>query len=305
MEQETQVVKFDITEAAIVALADKYADPKVPQGKEEYDELKAGIKEVRDLRVAVDKERKKQTAAALEHQRAVNTMGNGIIDRLKDIEEPMKAAKLEVDEAEERRVRELEEAEEKRLTGINGRIDKIELYGVVSINDSIEDVKQRLARVKELDPTQGFDEFAKTAAEYQAKALENLKSGLEKLEQQAELDKKAKELEELEAKLNADQAERDAEDRKKKEAEQQEELDRLRQLEDEQADRDRKAQAEADEKLRLEQAPDKEKLMVYAQLLRGVEPPNLDSIAGAAVLFTVGEWLETLCSDIESEADRL
>jgi len=307
METETgsQLVKFNITEAAIASLTERFANPVVPTDKAEYDILKARIKEVRDVRVAVDKERKAQTAAALEHQREVNKIGHGIINRLKDIEEPMKLCKAEVDEAAERKVREAEEAEEKRLQGINERLAKIVEYGTVSINDTVEDVEQRLARVKELDPTQGFDEFAKTAAEYQAKALLNLTQGADVLKAQANLAVRTKEIEEREAKANADQAERDAEETKRKAEEQAEEQKRLRQLEDEQADRDMKAAAVDDERRRLEQAPDKEKLRVYAQGLREVQAPILESSVGIAAIAKVLEWIHTLISDIESEADRL
>ena len=322
---DTQIVKFDITEAALTSLAERFANPVVPDTKADYDILKARIKEVRDLRVAIDKERKKQGAAALDHQRAVNAMGNGIIERLKAIEGPMKLAKAEVDEAEERKVREQEEAEEKRLNGINLRIANIEAYGTVSITDTLHDVNARLARVKELDPSVGFDEFAKKAAEAQAKptravgfdefakkaaeaqatALLNLTQGADVLKAQASLAIRTKEIEKREAKANAAQAEADEKEAKRKADEQAAEQARLRKLEDEQRDRDVKAEAEELEKRRLEQAPDKEKLMVYAQALRDVELPVLESIAGEALMVAVRGWLKVMTSDIKSEADRL
>jgi len=302
---ETGIVKFDITETAIVSLAEKYAEPTVPVTKDEYDALKLGIKEVATLRIAIDKERKEQNSAALAHQREVNKVGNGIIERLKAIEEPMKLCKAEVDDMKEREIREAEEAEEARLNGINTRIANIESYGVVSINDSLEDVKARLARVEELDVSTGFDEFAKKAADTRTESLANLKAGIETLTKQAELDRRMKDIEAREAKANAAQAEIDKAEREKKEKEQAAELKRLRELEDEQAERDMKAAAEAEAARQRDLAPDKEKLMVYAQGLREVIPPKLDSTDGEAVMGKVLEWVHTLITDIESEADRL
>lgn len=305
METGSQVVKFDVTEAAIAELKEKYGNPVVPETKDEYDALKASIKEVSQLRIKVDKERKEQNAAALAHQREVNRIGHGIINQLKDIEEPMKLCKAEVDEAEDRRVREIEEREAARLEKINTRIANIEAYGVVSINDSLDDVKQRLARVEELDPIKGFDEFVEKASKVRETSLQNLKAGIEALEKQAELDKKAKELEEREAEINKRTAEADAAEAKRKAEEQAEEQARLRKLEEDQKERERAAEVEAEKARRLELAPDREKLMVYAQALREVTPPALDSVAGCAAIAAVVEDVKTLCSDIESTADRL
>ncbi|MCH7933728.1 MAG: hypothetical protein IIC36_06990, partial [Gemmatimonadetes bacterium] len=74
---------------------------------------------------------------------------------------------------------------------------------------------------------------------------------------------------------------------------------------DEQRVRDIEEASKAQEKLRLEQAPDKEKLMVFAQVLREVEQPKLESDAGELVMASIHGWLKVICSDIESEADRL
>lgn len=313
---ETQVVKFDITEAAITELSEKYAEPKVPQNKDEYEVLKAGIKEVRDIRVAIDKERKAQNEAALAHQRAVNEMGNGIIERLKAIESPMKLCKQEVDEAEERRVREQEEKEAKRLEGIRARLDRIEEYGQVSINDTLEAVQKRLARVEELDPNDRFDEFAKTASNAKNVAHANLSAAIKLIEEreraekeqearQVELDKQADE-QAAEGSRLAQEAIALAEQLSvKKAAERETELKRLKSLEDAEAVRKAKEKVEAEEAHQKAMAPDKEKLRVLAQSLREIETPVMTSDEGMMAIDRVIEQITVLVSDIESEADRL
>ena len=60
-----------------------------------------------------------------------------------------------------------------------------------------------------------------------------------------------------------------------------------------------------DEKNHTEAFPDKDKLMVFAQVLREFEQPKLESEAGLMVMVSIKGWLKVICSDIESEADRL
>ena len=313
---ETQVVKFDITEAGIAALKDKYANPVVPTNKDEYDALKVSIKEVATIRIAIDNARKEQGAAALAHQRAVNKMGNGIIDRLKEIEAPMKLCKQEVDDAEDKRVADLELAEEARLSKIHTRIENIIAYGVVTLNDALEDVKKRLTRVEELDPTDQFDEFAKKAADAKQASIVSLNAAIDQLtasaelakdqaERQKALDKQADE-QKAAQKIIDDENERIAKVAADKEADDQaEELKRVRKLEDDEAERKALEDAAAEEKRQAALAPDKEKLRVFAQSFRDVDPPVMSSDEGKMAIDRVVDQLTVIVSEIESEADRL
>ena len=310
------VIKFSVTDAEIAKLAETYADPKVPQGKAEYDELKASIKVVATVRIAIEKECKVQKAAALKHQRDVNAEGGRIVDALKEIEGPMKLCKAEVDDAEERALAAREEKEAARLETIRTRLARIVEYGQVSLNDSLEAVKKRLLRVDELDPNDHFDEFAKKAADARQDALDSLSAAVTQLE---ERERVAKEQGARQAELNRQAAEQAAAQKviddeyarfakatqDDLDAKAAEERDRLKKLEDEATERTAKADIEAEAERQKALAPDKEKLRVFAQSLREIEPPVMSSDEGKMAIDRIIEQLTVVVSEVESEADRL
>ena len=313
---ETQIVEFSVTDAAINELAQKYENPKVPQNKNEYEVLKAGIKEVDTIRIAINKERMAQNSAALAHQREVNRVGNDIIEQLKDIASPMKLCIQEVNEAEERALAEKEQKEAARLETIKLRLARIESYGQVSLNDTLEDVKKRLARVEELDPNDRFDEFARKAAEVKEASFLSLHAAIGQIEetlrvaqaqtdQQVELDRQVEELAERERKAKEEQDRLDKEKKDREEAEREIELKRLKSLEDAEAVRKAKEKTEAEEAHQKALAPDKEKLRVFAQSVRELPMPECSSDEGKMAIDRVIEQITTLVFEIESEADRL
>ena len=311
-----QVVKFSVTDAAIAELAQKYADPKVPEGPEEYSELKAGIKEVAKYRIATEKERKVQNAAALAHQRSVNSEGGRITDALKAIEDPMKACKAEVDDAETRKVAEAEEKEFKRLDEIRLRLQRIEQFGQVSINDTVEAVKKRLKLVEALDPNDRFDEFAKRAAEAKANAFESLTDAVKQLEERAageerqrieqeEIDTRKAALDEQERKQKEEQDWLDKEKAKREADESSEKQERLQKLEDEKRQREKVEAAEAEAKRQKELAPDKEKLLAFALSLRNCLKPVCKSIEAQNIVNGAVSRLDDLAEYIERNAGEL
>lgn len=310
------VIKFSITDAGITELAERYKNPVVPTDKKEYEAIKVSIREVSKVRIAVEKEGKEQKRLALEHQRNVNSEMNRVVDLLKAIENPLKLCKAEVDEAEEKRVRDLEEAEAKRLETINARLANIEEYGKVSLNDTLDAVKKRLVRVNELDPNDRFDEFAKKAAEAKQASRESLTAAIEQITQredaakaieaqQATLDKQAEDqaaaqkiIDDQNARIAKAQADKD-------DAERAAEQKRLQKLEDDEAERKAQEAAEAEAAHQRAIAPDREKLMVFAQSFRDIGPPVMSSDEGKMAIDRVIDQLTVIVSEIESEADRL
>lgn len=311
-----QLVEFSITDAVINELAVRFENPKVPEGKEEYEQLKADIQEVARWRIATDKERKVQNAAALAHQRGVNAEGGRIIDELKAIEAPMRACKAEVDDAEAKRVADREEQERDRLDKIHARIERIVEFGKVSITDTLEDVKKRLVRVEELDTNDGFDEYAKNAAVAQRQSRLSLQCAIDQLEERAEAEERQRkyqeemaergaELDEQERKQKAEQARLDKEKDDREAEERRVEQARLKKLEDEERDRKEKAEAEAEAERQKELAPDKEKLQAFANSLRTCQKPVCKSVEAKSVVNRAISRLDSLADGIEHDAGEL
>jgi len=310
-------IKFSLTDAALAELADKYKEPTVPTTPGEYDALKADIKVVRDVRIAVDGERRLQTAAALAHQRAVNAEGNRIIDALVAIEQPMKDCKATVDEAEERKVREAEEIERQRITTIEDRIRRIESLGQIGLNTTLEAIESRMTLIDNLDPGDGtFDEFAKRAADAKQHVRNDLITAKERLQQaakeQAELDEKreALEAEQKKQKEESDRlaAEREAFDKEKREKEEADadaERVRVEQLEaaaiEEQTRKDKMADAERKKQL----APDRDKLNTLAGNIRGLAVIQFSSPIAQQIADDVYVKLDTLATETEMLAMQL
>ncbi len=312
----TQVIKFSITDAAIAELREKYADPKVPESPSEYDALKADLKDVATVRIAIDKERKEQTRKAIDHQKAVNTEGNRIIDELKGIEEPMKVAKAVVDDAEERKVREAEEVEEARLNKIQTLLELIQETGTVPFNTTLEYVKKQIAALELLDPAEGFDEFAKKAAEFKKIALDGLNDACQKLTaeaadaerrkaEQEELDRRRAELDEAEAKQKAEQKRLDDEQAAKEAEERRKEQARLDELEAEKRETEARIEADKEKARQKALAPDKEKLMVFSQELREIEYPQCTYQTAKNIVLHASRRIVAFAEGIEKDAEQL
>ena len=298
------VVKFSKSEAGIALLADQYKNPVIPADKEGYDALKEDIKVVAKIRTSIDKERKIQTAEALAHQRAVNAEGNKLIDQCKAIEAPMRKIITDIDEAEEKRVADLELAEAERLEKIKGRIERVEEFGMVSISDTLEKVERRLKMVTDFDPTEGFDEFAGKAGEAKQTALKALTEAAEMLKARAKSDELAAAGQKAIDEKEAAQKVIDDEQRKKEVDERAEEQRRLRELEQLDRDRVEKEREEKDKARKLKSAPDREKLKVFAQLIREIEMPDLESDP-TNTCYRVSHQLHTISTEIDQDAQKI
>lgn len=118
-------------------LASKYAALTSAATKEEYEAVRLGIAELRQLRVSVEKRRVELKADALKYGREVDRVAKALTEQLEAIEEPLKLLKASVDEqkarakeaaaaaaraAEEARVREQLAAEQTRLEAERQRL---------------------------------------------------------------------------------------------------------------------------------------------------------------------------------------
>ena len=311
------LVQFNVTDAAIATLAEKYKNPTVPTSPGEYEQLKGDIKVVRDLRVEVDTSRKQQNGAALAHQRAVNKEGHRIIDALKAIEAPMKLCKAEVDDAEELKVKEAEEFERARIFGIEDRVGYIVNLGVIPFGIDMQGLINRVSEIDGIDPGDGsWDEFAKRAADAKQNSLNLLRLARDDLKakeaEQKTLDAARKVLEAEKKIQDAEKAALAAE-RKKLDDEKREraakdeevrnaELEELKKKELEELHR--RAELEARERAKLV-APDKDKLLAVASQLQQIVFHQCGDPAAQGLMDRYQGDIEKLALAIEMEAAQL
>ena len=136
-EQTTQVVRYDVSEAAIAATKARCAElsADTPKG---YEEVRLALADLRGTRVAIEKRRVELKAGALAFGRLVDVEAKRFTALLMEIEEPLSQKKHDVDyekarvkaEAEAAKQRELEakiraehEAEEARLAEERARLE--------------------------------------------------------------------------------------------------------------------------------------------------------------------------------------
>ena len=98
----TAPIVYDVTEEGLKALENKWSQvPDVTQ-KEGYALCEAACKELRTVRVAVEKRRKELKADALEYGRKVDSTAKAISERIEAVENPMKTAKEAEDARKEK-----------------------------------------------------------------------------------------------------------------------------------------------------------------------------------------------------------
>lgn len=224
------IVKFDIAGARLVlqsyrenmqALKDEFAEIPDCSTKDGYNLTKKRISKMVGFRGAVDKKRKELKAEALQYNREVEAGAQNIIQGIKVIEEPYKAAKLAIDD-EKKRAEEAKALEEqKRRDEILESIGLFKDIVVESVDDSSEVIAGKIQKLADSELIEeNFQEFFAQAFAAKEAAL----SGLKRLHTAAETreQKEAEEKKENEriAKEQAEQVEKLRIEREKFEKEQ-------------------------------------------------------------------------------------
>jgi hypothetical protein len=232
-------------------LASKYAALTSAATKEEYEAVRLGIGELRQLRVSVEKRRVELKADALKYGREVDRVAKALTEQLEAIEEPLKLLKAGVDEQRARAKEAARAAEEARMR-----------EQLAAEQARLEADRQRLA-----EEAAEREELARERAEIEAEKLARQQAVL-----QAERERLAAER----AKLEIDaQLARVAEGERQRQ--EREEIARERAaLEAEKADR---AQTEAERVAAEALKPDIEKVRAFAQRIRDVNEtyPHVES----------------------------
>ncbi len=126
-----ELIKYDVTEASLTTLKNKYAVMPDVKTKEGYSIIRNGITEIRDIRIKIEKKRKELKTDALEWGRKVDSEAKKITTILLEIEAPMKKFKIQHDDQIKAEKEAKKKAEEERKRII---IDKIQVIQAVLLD---------------------------------------------------------------------------------------------------------------------------------------------------------------------------
>ena len=273
--------------------------------KETYSAVSAGLAEVKATRTDITTRAKVAREDAIALQKAVIAAEKPLLEIIKPVEECLQAKTDAWNQAEKERKaakREAEAREAKRVAGIGALIAEITAIPGAFLNATASEIAgaYEFLNLRNLESEGSFGEFIEKAKEEKAKALESLKTAIDRAsaqeeqarqfaemkrqqeEAQAELKAQQEEIARQKAELQrqqqeAAQAKLDAEretlaaQRKQQEEEARkfkEEQDRLAREAQAKADAEAKAQADKEEAARQAAlAPDKDKLTKFADAL--------------------------------------
>ena len=200
-------VKFDVSEAACKLLRQKYKDLVITD-RESYLTVVEGIREIRTLRVSVEKKRKELNRDALDYTRLVNSTARSITEQLIPTEAHLKSLKKAEDDRKLREHLEKERKEKERIDRIKDKLKDLSLPDPLSSDgqkfpfESSSQLRSRIVKLEayEILPSD-FEEFSEKAKALKVdtlaklKALEQLKATQEaqaRLEEKQRLEKEKK-----------------------------------------------------------------------------------------------------------------
>ncbi|WP_438455359.1 hypothetical protein [Vreelandella venusta] len=255
-----ELIELDAVEQALAGLREQYGTVPDVQTKEGYTICKKGIRELTSYRTSTDKLRKEITQPHRDFIERVNSYGKDLIEKLREIEQPLKDAKQHEDERAERE-------KEERIAKLRERIQ----VEILSYHDTAVGLdSNQLAELHDAAvhvDTDGYFDVTKEAEDAKASVLKRI----------SEMHGQALEKE----RLAAEQAEVEAERRRLREEEAEREAERkeLEELRREKAEREAEKQkreaAEAEAKRQADEAEEAEK--------RKPEPqPEPDPLPAAA-----------------------
>lgn len=254
-----RIKAYERHQQAAVAVVDKYRHLPDPTTKDGYDNLSAGIKAAKAVRVDLEKVRKAEKKESLEIGRAIDNEARHIRLLLESVEKPMREAKEYFDTRKEREQRDKLASVFAAIShnsgseSIQAAIDAVSSIHVDEYPDIISEAmtlkKDRLNQLNEslalaVASEKAKAEEAERKAKHEAdkKALEERQEAQRKIEAEHE-QKRLKAKAELEAKADALRKEQ-AEIESKRKAEAEEAAKRLA----EQSKREQKAKAELEAK---------------------------------------------------------
>lgn len=113
-EQGALIVQYDVTDAAIATLAERFKGISFDTPAN-YDVGRRALGELRDIRGKIERRRKELKADSLEFGRKVDAAAKHLTALVEAIEDPLAAAKKAIDDEEARKKQEAEKAELRKL----------------------------------------------------------------------------------------------------------------------------------------------------------------------------------------------
>lgn len=214
-----EVDEYSQTNAALAMLREKYSVVPDANTEEGYALVKTGIKELTTLRTSLESARKREKEPYLQAGRIIDAEAKRITEELVKLEDPMKAAKKEVDDR-------IERERQERIARLQMKVDAIKAMPAQVRGKSSAEIAEMLDRVGEIDAMHDYYDLTKEAVAAREAALNELTQML--------TDRLAFEAaEEERRKLEAQLAEQKAEMRRQQEA-QEAEMRRQRAQQEEQ-----------------------------------------------------------------------
>jgi len=179
---ETELIKFNVTDQTISELKEKYKD-LTTQGPDGYLSVKAAIKDVSTIRINLEKFRVEKKAPLLAAEKYLDSEARRITALLVEIETPLKAKKKLVDDIEAKIKQEKFDKEIKRMADIQEMINKLMLapniseYELPELGDLEDELQYNQSLVIESDV---FQEFENEATGIVYNNIQKLKSLIEK-----------------------------------------------------------------------------------------------------------------------------
>ncbi|WP_431484170.1 hypothetical protein [Pseudomonas solani] len=199
-----EVAEYSATAAALAALREKYFVLPDANTDEGYNFIKSGIKELTGLRTKLEDARKREKAPYLQAGQIIDTEAKRITAELVQLEDPMKAAKKEVDDRVERERQE-------RVARLQVKVDAIKAMPGAVRGKSSAEISEMIDRCGEIDTTHDYFDLTKEATAAQQVALDELTQMLtDRLAFEAS-EKQRKELEAQQAELQRKMDEQRAE----------------------------------------------------------------------------------------------
>lgn len=162
-----EVTEYSTTNAALAMLREKYAVVPDANTEEGYALVKTGIKELTTLRTSLEAARKREKEPYLQAGKIIDAEAKRITEELVKLEDPMKAAKKEVDDRIER-----ERAE--RIARLQVKVDAIKAMPAQVRGKSSTDIADMLDRVGEIDAMHDYYDLTKEAVSARQTALDEL-----------------------------------------------------------------------------------------------------------------------------------
>ena len=297
---ETNIVKYDITDAAISDMKSIYMNLIITDldDKEQFDSVHSARMIVKGKRVEIENRRKELKAAALAYGREVDSKAKEIFGKLEPIESHLEREERKVTD-EQKRIK--EEADRKEKEKIGNRIADLAKWGkhlpffdvagwtdgefdshLIIAKDDYEKEQKRLAEEEAARKAEA-ERLEAVRKEQEAEAA-RLKALNDKIiaEQKAAQDKIDASRKALEAEKDAERDRvyreglaRTAKEKAEKDVRERAEREAIKKIE---AERKAKEEAERQEALK----PDREKLLLYADKISGLTASNLSVVSDEA-----------------------